>query len=179
MLKLTAELPRGRYCRRTLESLAMYDESEVPLDVIIDLVQHIHAMEGEGAILIFLSGWEEISAVRETPGDAHVSKHHLVEISPLTCVIFRHFSQFWNQTTNAQCSCRSTSNATFFVTIHIAARSTSGRVVVAIFNSARYRWVFNTSQHSLGRPPLRHAWPSDVANSIHVCDTRLPQGSLW
>lgn len=41
----------------------MYDESEVPLDVIIDLVQHIHAYEGEGAILIFLSGWEEISAV--------------------------------------------------------------------------------------------------------------------
>lgn len=42
----------------------MYDESEVPLDVIIDLVQHVHAYEGEGAILIFLSGWEEISAVR-------------------------------------------------------------------------------------------------------------------
>lgn len=41
----------------------MFDESEVPLDVIVDLVQHIHAYEGEGAILIFLSGWEEISAV--------------------------------------------------------------------------------------------------------------------
>lgn len=41
----------------------MYDESEVPLDVIVDLVQHIHAYEGDGAILIFLSGWEEISAV--------------------------------------------------------------------------------------------------------------------
>ena len=45
----------------------MYDESEVPLDVIIDLVQHVHAYEGEGAILIFLSGWEEISAVRLIP----------------------------------------------------------------------------------------------------------------
>lgn len=63
VMKLSAELPRGRYSQRTLESLAMYDESEVPLDVIIDLVQHIHAYEGEGAILIFLSGWEEISAV--------------------------------------------------------------------------------------------------------------------
>lgn len=55
----------GQYSHRTLESLAMYDESEVPLDVIVDLVQHIHNYEGEGAILIFLSGWEEISAVRE------------------------------------------------------------------------------------------------------------------
>lgn len=45
----------------------MFDESEVPLDVIVDLVQHIHAYEGDGAILIFLSGWEEISAVREAP----------------------------------------------------------------------------------------------------------------
>lgn len=67
MLKLSAELPQGRYSQRTLESLAMYDESEVPLDVIIDLVQHIHAYEGDGAILIFLSGWEEISAVRLVP----------------------------------------------------------------------------------------------------------------
>lgn len=62
-MKLYAELPRGCYSRRTLESLAMYDESEVPLDVIIDLVQYIHTYEGDGAILIFLSGWEEISAV--------------------------------------------------------------------------------------------------------------------
>lgn len=62
-MKLSAELPVGLYSQRTLESLAMYDESEVPLDVIVDLVQHIHAYEGEGAILIFLSGWEEISAV--------------------------------------------------------------------------------------------------------------------
>ena len=67
VLKLSAELPQGRYSQRTLESLAMYDESEVPLDVIIDLVQHVHAYEGEGAILIFLSGWEEISAVRLIP----------------------------------------------------------------------------------------------------------------
>lgn len=64
-MKLSAELPSGQYSQSTLESLAMYDESEVPLDVIIDLVQHIHAYEGEGAILIFLSGWEEISAVSE------------------------------------------------------------------------------------------------------------------
>lgn len=65
-MKLSAELPQGRYSQHTLQSLAMFDESEVPLDVINDLVQHIHAYEGEGAILIFLSGWEEISAVRQT-----------------------------------------------------------------------------------------------------------------
>ncbi|CAN0108800.1 unnamed protein product, partial [Scytosiphon promiscuus] len=64
MMKLSAEL-RGRYSQRTLESMAMYDESEVPLDVIVDLVQHVHAYEGDGAILIFLSGWEEISAVHD------------------------------------------------------------------------------------------------------------------
>ena len=63
VMKLSEQLPRGQYSQRTLESLAMYDESEVPLDVIIDLVRHIHTYEGEGAILIFLSGWEEISAV--------------------------------------------------------------------------------------------------------------------
>lgn len=62
-MKLSAELPGERYSQRTLESMAMYDENEVPLDVIIDLVQHIHAFEGEGAVLIFLSGWEEISVV--------------------------------------------------------------------------------------------------------------------
>ncbi|CAN0384153.1 unnamed protein product, partial [Ectocarpus sp. 12 AP-2014] len=56
---------RGRYSQRTLQSMAMFDESEVPLDVIVDLVRHIHAYEGEGAILIFLSGWEEISAVHD------------------------------------------------------------------------------------------------------------------
>ncbi|CAM9373169.1 unnamed protein product, partial [Hapterophycus canaliculatus] len=64
VMKLSAEL-RGRYSQRTLESMAMYDESEVPLDVIVDLVRHVHAYEGEGAILIFLSGWEEISAVHD------------------------------------------------------------------------------------------------------------------
>lgn len=63
VMKLSAELPEGRYSQSTLESLAMYDESEVPLDVIVDLVQHIHITQGDGAILIFLSGWEEISAV--------------------------------------------------------------------------------------------------------------------
>lgn len=68
MMKISAELPRGRYSQRTLESMAMFDESEVPLDVIVDLVQHIHAYEGDGAILIFLSGWEEISAVRFCEG---------------------------------------------------------------------------------------------------------------
>ncbi|CAB1115817.1 unnamed protein product [Ectocarpus sp. CCAP 1310/34] len=56
---------RGRYSQRTLQSMAMFDESEVPLDVIVDLVRHVHAYEGEGAILIFLSGWEEISAVHD------------------------------------------------------------------------------------------------------------------
>ncbi|CAM9614623.1 unnamed protein product [Pylaiella littoralis] len=59
------DLPPGRYSQRTLESLAMFDESEVPLDVIVDLVQYVHAYEGDGAILIFLSGWEEISAVHD------------------------------------------------------------------------------------------------------------------
>lgn len=65
MMKISAELPQGRYSPRTIDSMARFDESEVPLDVIVHLVQHIHAYEGDGAILIFLSGWEEISAVSE------------------------------------------------------------------------------------------------------------------
>lgn len=59
---------RGRYSRATLLSLAQYDENEVPLEVIIDLVQHIDCYMEEGAILIFLSGWEEISWVSEAVG---------------------------------------------------------------------------------------------------------------
>lgn len=63
-LELSSQLD-GRYSRRTMLSLAQYDENEVPLEVIIDLVKHIDLYMEEGAILIFLSGWEEISVVRE------------------------------------------------------------------------------------------------------------------
>lgn len=87
---------RGRYSQRTLESMAMFDESEVPLDVIVDLVRHIHAYEGEGAILIFLSGWEEISAVRssvsymESKNYLASRKEYLLEMKPgpMECVDF-------------------------------------------------------------------------------------------
>ena len=47
---------RGKYSRRTLESLALHQSEEINYELIATLVQKIHTTEGEGAILVFLPG---------------------------------------------------------------------------------------------------------------------------
>jgi len=56
----------GLYSEATLESLSLREcESEVSHELIAELVGHIHREKGEGAILIFLPGWEDISKVNK------------------------------------------------------------------------------------------------------------------
>ena len=46
-----------------MNSLANFDENEIPNELIITLVRQIDAHEGEGAILIFFPGWGDIVKV--------------------------------------------------------------------------------------------------------------------
>ncbi|KAM3567419.1 hypothetical protein VYU27_010435, partial [Nannochloropsis oceanica] len=62
---MRSEQGRG-YSLRTLESMAAFDEDEIPHVLIEALVRKIDHEEGPGAILIFLPGWEDISKLHES-----------------------------------------------------------------------------------------------------------------
>jgi HrpA-like RNA helicase len=56
--KLAKEYPR--VSERTLSSLAVIDEEKVNVDLIEELLRHIVATSGDGAILVFLPGLMEV-----------------------------------------------------------------------------------------------------------------------
>ncbi len=55
----------GKYSRQTLESLASSESEETNHELIATLIHKIHSNEGDGAILVFLPGWEDISKVNK------------------------------------------------------------------------------------------------------------------
>uniref|UniRef100_A0A1A8QZ52 ATP-dependent DNA/RNA helicase DHX36 n=1 Tax=Nothobranchius rachovii TaxID=451742 RepID=A0A1A8QZ52_9TELE len=57
---------QGRYSDSTIEALEMLDGDEkIDLELILTLIRHIVLNEGEGAILVFLPGWDNISGLND------------------------------------------------------------------------------------------------------------------
>lgn len=51
----------GKYSRSTIDVLRDFDYSKIDLDLIVALIQYIIREKEDGAILVFVPGWEEIS----------------------------------------------------------------------------------------------------------------------
>ncbi|XP_067138666.1 ATP-dependent DNA/RNA helicase DHX36-like [Centruroides vittatus] len=51
----------GNYSAHTVKALSNYDEDGIDFDLIVELIKYICRSQGEGAILIFLPGWDQIS----------------------------------------------------------------------------------------------------------------------
>ncbi|NXR81661.1 DHX36 helicase, partial [Pycnonotus jocosus] len=56
---------QGRYSASTIDALEMMDDDKVDLDLIAALIRHIVLEEEDGAILVFLPGWDNISTLHE------------------------------------------------------------------------------------------------------------------
>uniref|UniRef100_A0A667Z8V9 ATP-dependent DNA/RNA helicase DHX36 n=1 Tax=Myripristis murdjan TaxID=586833 RepID=A0A667Z8V9_9TELE len=57
---------QGRYSDNTIEVLEMLDNDEkIDLELIMALIRHIVLNEEEGAILVFLPGWDNISSLND------------------------------------------------------------------------------------------------------------------
>jgi ATP-dependent RNA helicase DHX36 len=51
----------GKYSLRVLEMLTNPESEEINLELIVALIQHICVTKDNGAILVFLPGWDKIS----------------------------------------------------------------------------------------------------------------------
>uniref|UniRef100_A0A8C3T5I7 ATP-dependent DNA/RNA helicase DHX36 n=1 Tax=Chelydra serpentina TaxID=8475 RepID=A0A8C3T5I7_CHESE len=56
---------RGRYSASTIDALEMMDDDKIDLDLIAALIRHIVLEEEDGAILVFLPGWDNISTLHD------------------------------------------------------------------------------------------------------------------
>uniref|UniRef100_A0A3Q2PRE9 RNA helicase n=1 Tax=Fundulus heteroclitus TaxID=8078 RepID=A0A3Q2PRE9_FUNHE len=57
---------QGRYSDSTIEAVEMLDTDEkIDLELILALIRYIVLNEGEGAILVFLPGWDNISSLND------------------------------------------------------------------------------------------------------------------
>ncbi|XP_059187747.1 ATP-dependent DNA/RNA helicase DHX36 [Centropristis striata] len=57
---------QGRYSDNTIEALEMLDHDEkIDLELILALIRHIVLKDEEGAILVFLPGWDNISSLND------------------------------------------------------------------------------------------------------------------
>ncbi|KAM7399204.1 hypothetical protein PAMP_018490 [Pampus punctatissimus] len=57
---------QGRYSDKTIETLEILDSDEkIDLELIIALIRHVVLNEEEGAILVFLPGWDNISSLND------------------------------------------------------------------------------------------------------------------
>ncbi|NWU44891.1 DHX36 helicase, partial [Hylia prasina] len=56
---------QDRYSASTISALEMMDDDKVDLDLVAALIRHIVLEEEDGAILVFLPGWDNISTLHE------------------------------------------------------------------------------------------------------------------
>ncbi|NXQ56559.1 DHX36 helicase, partial [Anthoscopus minutus] len=56
---------QDRYSASTVSALEMMDDDKVDLDLVAALIRHIVLQEEDGAILVFLPGWDNISTLHE------------------------------------------------------------------------------------------------------------------
>ncbi len=73
----------GKYSRPTIMSLRSQQCEETNHELIASLVGYIDAREGEGAILVFLPGWEDISKVNKLLTEDSKYKLNRCRIYPL------------------------------------------------------------------------------------------------
>lgn len=55
----------GKFTDKTLEGMAMMDYSRVDIELTTRLVHHISTTMDDGAILIFMPGWDDISKLHD------------------------------------------------------------------------------------------------------------------
>ncbi|XP_034295065.1 ATP-dependent DNA/RNA helicase DHX36 [Pantherophis guttatus] len=56
---------KTRYSESTIDALEMIDDDKIDLDLIAALIRYISLEEEEGAILVFLPGWDNISTLHD------------------------------------------------------------------------------------------------------------------
>nr|XP_060623657.1 ATP-dependent DNA/RNA helicase DHX36 isoform X1 [Anolis sagrei ordinatus] len=56
---------RGRYSESTIDALEMMDDDKIDLNLVAALIKYIALEEEEGAILVFLPGWDNISTLND------------------------------------------------------------------------------------------------------------------
>uniref|UniRef100_A0A803SLN6 RNA helicase n=1 Tax=Anolis carolinensis TaxID=28377 RepID=A0A803SLN6_ANOCA len=56
---------RGRYSESTIDALEMMDDDKIDLNLVAALIKYIALEEEEGAILVFLPGWDNISTLHD------------------------------------------------------------------------------------------------------------------
>ncbi|XP_075426623.1 ATP-dependent DNA/RNA helicase DHX36 [Ascaphus truei] len=56
---------QGRYSASTIDALELIDDEKVDLDLIAELIRHIVLKGEDGAILVFLPGWDNISTLND------------------------------------------------------------------------------------------------------------------
>ncbi|KAH0624092.1 hypothetical protein JD844_007453 [Phrynosoma platyrhinos] len=56
---------RGRYSESTIDALEIMDDDKIDLNLIAALIKYIALEEEEGAILVFLPGWDNISTLHD------------------------------------------------------------------------------------------------------------------
>jgi ATP-dependent RNA helicase DHX36 len=55
----------GTYSRNTIQSLSLPSSEDINIELIATLIHHIHHKQNEGAILVFLPGWSDISELNK------------------------------------------------------------------------------------------------------------------
>uniref|UniRef100_A0A0A9XY87 RNA helicase n=1 Tax=Lygus hesperus TaxID=30085 RepID=A0A0A9XY87_LYGHE len=73
----------GKYSRKTIDSIKNPESNEISLQLIADLVKHICTRLGQGAILVFLPGWDKISALNKLLTQSGKFPPHRYRIIPL------------------------------------------------------------------------------------------------
>lgn len=56
---------RVKYSESTIDALQYIDDEKVNLELIVELIRHIVLREEDGAILVFLPGWDNISTLND------------------------------------------------------------------------------------------------------------------
>uniref|UniRef100_A0A6Q2WUT0 RNA helicase n=1 Tax=Esox lucius TaxID=8010 RepID=A0A6Q2WUT0_ESOLU len=75
---------RDRYSDSTIEVLEMMDDDDkIDLELVVQLIRHIVLSEEEGAILVFLPGWDNISSLNDLLMTQQMFKSDRFVIIPL------------------------------------------------------------------------------------------------
>ncbi|XP_053315426.1 ATP-dependent DNA/RNA helicase DHX36 [Spea bombifrons] len=56
---------KGRYSTSTIDALELIDDEKIDLDLVAELIRHIVLKREDGAILVFLPGWDNISTLHD------------------------------------------------------------------------------------------------------------------
>lgn len=78
---------------RVIESLRSFDEKELDLELVMVLIKHICSSMGDGAILVFLPGWDTITKLNDMLMASPVFRGNRYLIIPLHSMMPTAFQQ--------------------------------------------------------------------------------------